>query len=151
MVTVKSREEFLHRVAQVIPMTSACIEIGVLHGDFSAMILREINPRTLLLIDPFNNGGKKYSDGLSTAYSTIGDYYNICERFKDEMRKWQVHVEMNYSFNAVKTRINNTYDFIYHFAANGIEDGFCLFNILHIFNDVYTTLSHVMHQATEYS
>lgn len=118
MKTVNDREQFLIEVNHQLPEKAASVELGVLHGDFSKMILEIINPRSLWLIDPFNNGGKKYNDGLNTAYSTIGDYHNIVERFKEELIAWKLHIQRCYSFEAVKTLMDGIFDFIYHDASH---------------------------------
>lgn len=122
MIMLNDRTEFLQECGKILPVNHTGVEIGVLKGDFSKMIIENLNPKTLWLIDAFDNGGQKYSDGLSTAYSTIGDYYNLIERFKSYIEAWQVFPQRNYSFDVVKYLADDVFDFIYHDASHLYED-----------------------------
>ncbi len=110
MITVNSREEYLREVLKIIGVSCDVVELGVLRGDFSEMIYNILRPYNLTLIDPFEIGGEKYNDGLSTAYSTQNEYEYVLQKFKDEQ---YVYVDKRYSFDAVTDHKNKSIDFVY--------------------------------------
>lgn len=117
MKIVETREEFLRSLGlQQLPY---CVEIGVLHGDFSKMILENINPLYLYLIDPFEKNYTKYKNGLTTAYSTRDEYFMVRGKFKDDHR---VILKKGYSYDVVDTFGDNYFDFIYHDASHLYKD-----------------------------
>lgn len=113
MKVVKSREEFLLHLKYYLPDNCDCAELGVLQGDFSAMILDIIKPDTLVLVDPYEIGGDKYLDGLSTAYSTSEDYIKVVEKFKEQIQSHKIWLEKMYSFDAAKLFEHHVFDFVY--------------------------------------
>jgi len=65
---------------KVIPKKNTGVEIGVLYGDFSQMILDILKPELLVLIDPFECNTERYGEALNnitTAYSTAHDFEAI--------------------------------------------------------------------------
>lgn len=117
MITVNSREEYLKEVFKIIGVNCDTIELGVLNGDFSQMILDNLKPDRLYLIDPFEINEQKYEGGLSTAYSTENDYHSVLTRFEDDER---VVVNKSYSYDAVKG-CKRIFDFIYIDACHLYE------------------------------
>jgi hypothetical protein len=92
-------------------------EIGVLHGDFSQMILSEIDPETLVLIDPYSISESKYNEALhnlATAYSTEKDYADLLLRFEDRIKEEQIIVKRDYSYNVSIDFPDKGFDCIYH-------------------------------------
>lgn len=125
MITVQSREDFLNELNQHLPKDCYGIELGVLYGDFSKMILDIINPLVLVLVDPYRIGEKKYLgslDYLSTEYSTEDQYQNIIRKFETEILSGQVEIVRKPSFEAVKSTSNDAYDFSYHDSSHLYED-----------------------------
>lgn len=118
MITVSSREDYLQEVLKVVGENCEAVELGVLNGDFSQMILDVLNPGELSLIDPFRINNKKYKDGLTTAYSTDDDYRRVLKRFEANDL---VYVERYYSHNAVKKYPDESFDFIYIDACHLYE------------------------------
>lgn len=119
MKTVNSREDFLYEILSLIGKSRDVVEIGVLNGDFSQLILDILNPYELLLVDPFKENKDKYEDGLTTAYSTEQQYNNVINRFKE---KEQVFVSRDFSFNVVKQYENDTFDLVYLDASHLYKD-----------------------------
>lgn len=113
MITVNSRQDFLLSLKNFIPINCDCVELGVLQGEFSEMILNIIKPDILVLVDPFKIGGGEYLDGLRTAYSTSEDYIKVVERFKQQIKSSQVWIEKMYSYNAAKLFEYGVFDFVY--------------------------------------
>lgn len=115
MITVNTREDFLIELKKLLPYSSNLIgcEIGVLHGDFSKMILDIVYPENLTLIDPYAKGNTEYSNGLNTAYSTDEDYKNVIKRFYVEMLNKQVVIYREFSYHVVDRFLDNLFDFIY--------------------------------------
>lgn len=120
--TVNNRENFLKVLSLNLPRHSVGVEIGVLRGDFSKQILDTINPNHLILIDPYEVGGELYNSGLSTAYSTKGDYGLINHKFRNEIETGQVMVRKKYSHEIVGRYPDNTIDFVYHDASHLYAD-----------------------------
>lgn len=125
MIKVKDRESFLIELNKHLPKRSCMVEIGVLHGNFSKIILDIINPKTLVLVDPYVTGGVNYGNELNnihTAYSDEDDYINLLERFRSEISLEQVIVNRKFSYEAVDYFRNNTLDAIYNDASHLYED-----------------------------
>ncbi len=119
MKKVNFRTEFLKEVLAIIGEKCYAVEIGVLNGDFSQMILYILNPRSLHLIDPFETSKKKYLDGLTTAYSTEIEYENVLKRFRENKN---VIINREYSYNANPGYFSKSIDFIYIDASHLYED-----------------------------
>jgi hypothetical protein len=113
MEIVKSREEFLYALNAYLPLNCHGVEIGVLNGGFSKQILRIINPKTLVLIDPYEVNGVKYNSGLTTAYSTEQEYLQVLKTFQSEIESGQVIVDRRFSYDAVKGCSDGVFDFVY--------------------------------------
>jgi len=117
LTTVNTRQEFLQ--ALELPQLPYCVELGVLHGDFSKMILEYLNPCYLYLIDPFEKNYTKYKNGLTTAYSTRDEYFLVRGKFSGDQR---VVLRKGYSYDLVHTFKNHYFDFIYHDASHLYKD-----------------------------
>lgn len=116
MITVQTREAFLHQLIPYIPSDSVGAEIGVLHGDFSRDILNIIKPTELFLIDPYKTNDTLYGEKLvfsPTAYSTENDYQDLIRKFEYEIVNGRITVLRNYSYEAVKFVKDKSFDFIY--------------------------------------
>lgn len=128
MITVKNRNEFLRQCASYLPRRCNAVELGVLNGDFSEMILKILNPDKLFLVDPFEVGSETYSEAMNElpiAYSTKNDFEIVDKRFGNNRR---VFIRVNYSYDAIGEFNNKYFDFIYHDAS-------------HLFEDVYRDLT----------
>lgn len=125
MITVNTREDFLKELSVLLPAESKGVEIGVLHGGFSEMILKTVKPRCLFLIDPYEISGKRYNgypDSLTTAYSTEDDYQGLLKRFESEIKTVKVIVLRAFSYESVKNIGNNLFDFVYIDGSHLYED-----------------------------
>lgn len=125
MITVQSREDFLHEINQHLPKDCCGVELGVLYGDFSKMILDIIKPSSLVLVDPYRIGEKKYSgslDYLPTEYSTEDQYQNVVRRFSTEILSGKVRLLRATSFEVVEFQEDGEYDFCYNDASHAYED-----------------------------
>lgn len=111
--------DFLLNVSKFLPKNSICVEIGVAAGEFSANILTQLNPKQLILIDPWtvgydkNSNIKHYSWGLSTAYSTNESFFNLCKIYSNEIENNQIIIKKAFSYEAVTTFPDYFFDFIY--------------------------------------
>ncbi len=122
---VKTREQFLRELKELLPYNCTGAEIGVLNGDFSRMILNVIQPKKLFLIDPFGICIDTYGEELSflsTAYSTAADYLGVLNRFENEILYQYVVVDNDFSYNAVKRYKDQSLDFVYIDASHKYED-----------------------------
>src|SRR6185369_9581697 len=121
MIKVNDRGMFLNEVNRLLPISPVAVEVGVFNGDFSQEILNRLKPCDLALIDPFKEGNKFYpGDGNQlTAYSNSNNFRIVWEKFRGDRR---VYIDRRYSYEAVFSYLNNTFDFIYHDASHLYED-----------------------------
>jgi len=119
LIKVNSREDFLKEVNKKIPHNSYIVELGVLRGEFSSLILQYCLPRELILIDPFMPSDTKYQDGLTTAYSTTEDLLVVKNKFDGDGR---IRIIVAYSNEIVASMRNNYFDLIYIDASHLYED-----------------------------
>lgn len=123
MKTVQTREEFLLAVDAFLPRNCIGAELGVLNGDFSAEILRIVNPELLILVDPYITDTQNiYPDKNPTAYSSEEQYQNILKKFKSEISNKKIYIHRLYSQDAVELVSNNSLDLIYIDASHTYED-----------------------------
>jgi hypothetical protein len=125
MKKVNNREEFLLALDCFLPRNCEGVELGAYRGDFSAEIMRVINPGKLLLIDPYEVNADKYGGvlgNLTTAYSTEADHAYVLHRFKKEIADEKIIVRSNYSYLAAQKWPNHFFDFVYHDASHKYED-----------------------------
>lgn len=127
MTTVKNREDFLRAVFMYLPSHPKCVEIGVLGGDFSKMILDILEPEKLILIDPYRycaDGGQYGSelDYLPKAYSTEEQYQGLIKRFYNEILSGQASVIRKFSYEAEDDFPPHHFDFLYHDGSHLYDD-----------------------------
>ena len=122
MIKVQSRIDFLLFLKQQIPENSLVVEIGVLHGDFSELILNILSPSKLFLVDPYIINENTYSDGLTTSYSTEHDYVSILRRFQSQIYNKQIIIDKNYSYISVNKYTDGTIDAVYLDGSHLYED-----------------------------
>lgn len=114
-----TRSTFLQKVKHYLPPNPVCAEIGVLQGEFSEMILRDLKPSKLYLIDPFETGKEKYETGIPIAYSSEEDYKIVKGMFGENEK---VVIYRGYSHEAITIFYDHTVDFIYHDASHLYAD-----------------------------
>jgi hypothetical protein len=129
MIKVNSREDFLKEIAKIQPIQYA-VEIGVLHGDFSQMILKALQPDKLILVDPFETDDELiYDDNSLAVYSSESDFQNLLKRFEGGIFSGKITVIKNYSHKAFEDPANKDFwkaitgriDFIYLDACHLYE------------------------------
>jgi len=123
VIKCADRGNFLSTVADLLPLNSVCIELGVHKGIQSHRILNRLNPQTLFLVDPFVEGADRngesphykggHCDGLKTAYSNDRDFSLIQKKFSDEIKTKKIVVRQQFSYEAVDSFPDNYFDFIY--------------------------------------
>lgn len=127
---VKSRNEFLAHVYNFLPNkeNSMCIEIGVDRGSFSDLILKELSPKKLYLVDPWEPGYDKNSpithyggSSTRTAYSTVESLNRVKTRFSKEIEEGQVELRQGFSYDVVDDLPDAYFDFIYIDATHVYE------------------------------
>lgn len=123
MKVVSSREEYLIEVHNIIGTNTSIVELGVMYGDFSAMLYDMLKPSELLLIDPFEISEQRYPDTgdgeqITTAYSTETEYQGVVERFKANER---IIIDRGYSYNVVNDYKDNSFSLIYIDACHLYE------------------------------
>jgi SAM-dependent methyltransferase len=95
---VLDRSEFL----DYMPKNGVAAEIGIAHGDFSAMILERTSPRLLHLID--------YFDSRDTS---AGQYDEIAARFAPQVAAGEVVIHKGLSTDALAKFPDAYFDWVY--------------------------------------
>jgi hypothetical protein len=130
MITVNSREQFLHVVKDMLPRNPSCVELGVRKGDYCDLILRVLDPSIVCLVDPWAEGfdinGKvefypNWHFPLRTAYSTDTDLEYVRTRFKSEIDRGKVVVHRGFSYEVISSFRDQCFDFIYIDACHIYE------------------------------
>jgi len=123
-----SRGDFLDYLKQFLPQNPICIEIGVLRGEFSATILERLSPSKLFLVDPWEVGKDKNSEGetypnwdLTHAYSNEGEMLFVKNRFRSLIEEEVVILKRGFSYDAVNEFPDDCFDFIYIDATHIYE------------------------------
>ena len=102
-----------------LPKNSIGIEIGVYEGDFSAQILKVVNPRKLYLVDPWEAQGGEMKDSWFGTEKTGGQsamdarFDEVAARFKSEIGSGIVELVRNYSDAAVSKFEDDSVDWVY--------------------------------------
>ena len=130
IINTRCRFEYLNEVKKIIPKNPTCIEIGVLEGEFSELILTHLNPKQLHLVDPWQVGADKnspethYSGEIShlpTAYSVDHQYHLVKNKFNNQIQSKSVVLHRGYSYDHVESFDDNYFDFIYIDACHLYE------------------------------
>ena len=117
MTIVQDRISFLEFIRFALPIQNPfCVEIGVLEGNFSRMILEELTPKWLALIDPYMKSEDRYGGvelEMSTAYSDSNGYRDLINRFAGAMQSGTVQVLREFSHNIVSVFADKFLHFLY--------------------------------------
>jgi len=130
MKEVNTRSAFLQQLVKCLPPNPICVEVGVHQGTFSEMMIQELNPGKLFLVDPWeigddlNANGQTYDETLGllkTAYSTDSDLATVQERFSSQIQENRVEILKDYSYNAVDNFKDLSLDLVYIDACHLYE------------------------------
>lgn len=122
MLNESSRKIFLNDIKKSLPENPICVELGVFDGKFSKMILENLTPKKLYLVDPWeigndkNGGDEKYGDqigDLPTSYSNNNHLEIVKNNFQAEIGDNIIEIIKKFSYDAVKLFPDNYFDFIY--------------------------------------
>ena len=112
-----NRREFLLRI---LPKNSVCAEIGVHEGDFSAQILRTVDPKELHLVDPWEyEESDMYKKALYGGKTRGGQtemnnrYQAVGLRFEPDVRSGRVKIHRGYSGNVLDEFPDHYFDWVY--------------------------------------
>lgn len=116
-----TRLEYLQAVKKLLPANPVCAEIGVYRGDFSKMILEELEPKGLLLVDVWSESDDKYDCELKVRYSNNDDYKFVLSRFRNTKAVYSIGIGRMSSEHAVNHFKEYLLDFIYIDADHRYE------------------------------
>jgi hypothetical protein len=106
-----TRYEFLKTLEKNIKY----LEVGVLAGDFSEAVIKEVNPRIAALVDPFQCRDYNASEYGGARWELVGEHYNfVRSRFKGIA---SVRIYRQY-FETFVIRNRQKFNFIYLDACN---------------------------------
>ncbi|SRR5712692_4490822 len=107
-------------VLKGMPRNSVCAEIGVYRGDFSAKVVRIVQPRVLHLIDPWKFRTEKtyenawYGGAIGVSQANMDSIFDsIKERFKNETRSGVISIHRSPSADIRSAFPDDYFDWIY--------------------------------------
>jgi hypothetical protein len=128
----ETREEFLKHIKDRLPKNPICAEVGVLRGEFSLKIWKLLQPKKLVLVDPWEEGidknspfetyqGKMKDRNHKTVYSSNKDYENVRNMFQGQIAKGTIELCRQYSYDYAEACIDEYFDLIYIDATHIYE------------------------------
>jgi|GraSoiStandDraft_55_1057291.scaffolds.fasta_scaffold37980_4 hypothetical protein len=103
-----------------MPKNSVCAEIGVYRGDFSAKIVKIVEPRVLHLIDPWKFRTEKtyenawYGGALGVSQANMDSIFDsVRERFKNQTRSGVISIHRAPSADVCSGFPDDYFDWIY--------------------------------------
>lgn len=109
------KAQLRRQILSRLPKGGLCAEVGVWHGDFTRMILNQIQPDKLLLIDPWKN----FEERTDAFDGTTGDakfekiYQSVCDKYAPEIESGKVEVKRGLSVPVFKKMEKNSFSFVY--------------------------------------
>lgn len=107
-------------VLSELPKNMVMAEVGVAYGDFTEILLRELQPKMFYALDLFEVITQQYEPWGRTTLSqkkmTHREFYE--SRFKDQIAQGKMEVRQGFSWDALATFPDQFFDFIYLDAAH---------------------------------
>lgn len=119
--TKSNRANFLKELRPLLGSSIKAAEVGVFRGQYSKIILRDLQPTELKLIDAWRVfGAVEYDDAMNSRSPEqwLQMYENVKAKFKDRP---EVEVIRELSTKAAARFPNGYFDFIYLDANHGFE------------------------------
>jgi len=103
------------QMLQRLPKGGLCAEVGVWRGDFTRMILNQLNPDKLILIDPWENFKDRTAafDGKTKDAEFEGIYQSVCAKYATEIVAGQVEIKRGLSVSVFETMKDERFSFVY--------------------------------------
>lgn len=100
---------------QTMPKGGTAIEIGVWKGDFTRMLLNQLQPDKLILIDPWISFDDRDAafDGQTAADEFEGIYQDVCRTYAPELASGQIEIMRELSAAALAKIPHNSLSFAY--------------------------------------
>jgi len=98
-----------------LPKGGVCIEVGVWRGEFTRMILNQLVPEKLYLVDPWKNFDDRSAafDGATKDQEFEAIYSSVCDKYAPEIERGQVEVKRDLSSKVLGKMKAISVDFIY--------------------------------------
>ena len=122
----RSKKDALRRrMLKTMPKQSVCVEIGVWRGQFSHILLEELDPKVLYLIDPWAVQPDA-AGGASLAGGQDGNrmdqiYSAVVNQFSEEVEQGKVVILRDYSVAALGKFADGEIDFAYLDADHSFD------------------------------
>ena len=122
----RSKKDALRRrMLKTMPKQSVCVEIGVWRGQFSHILLEELDPKVLYLIDPWAVQPDA-AGGASLAGGQDGErmdeiYSTVVNQFSKEVVEGKVVILRDYSVAALGKFADGEIDFAYLDADHSFD------------------------------
>lgn len=109
------KENVRRSMLQTLPKGGNCIEIGVWRGEFTRMLLDELEPERLTLIDPWMNfDERKHAfDGSTNTDTFERIFLEVKQKFQQEITAGQVAIKRALSSVALSEIEEDSLDFAY--------------------------------------
>lgn len=114
----RARKDALRRsMLKSMPKEAVCVEIGVWRGEFSTILIEELSPKHLYLIDPWavqddDAGGASLAGALDRGRMDQ-IHAQVASKFADQIAAGQVSIIRDYSVPALGKFDDDTIDFAY--------------------------------------
>jgi hypothetical protein len=109
------KAQLRRQILSGLPKGGLCAEVGVWRGGFTRMILNQIQPDKLLLIDPWENFEERTDafDGTTDDAEFEKIYQSVCDKYAPEIESGKVEVKRGLSVPVFKKMEKNSFSFVY--------------------------------------
>jgi len=111
---------YREHLLEMLPKNSVCAEVGVHRGEFSARVLKIVNPKELHLIDPWKyEPSNTYKEALYGGKTSRGQeemderYHSVRQRFDAEIHSGRIVIHRDFSNNVLGEFQDGYFDWVY--------------------------------------
>jgi len=110
-IKAKVRRQMLQRM----PKGGICVEVGVWRGEFTRMLLNQLQPDKMILIDPWKNFDERTDafDGQTKDQEFEDIYNSVRAKYASEIDAGQLEVKRGLSGDVLKDMTAESLSFIY--------------------------------------
>jgi hypothetical protein len=109
------KAQIRRQMLQRMPKGGVCVEVGVWRGDFTRMILNQLVPDKMILIDPWKNFDERTDafDGRTKDQEFEDIYQSVCNKYASELKSGQLEIERGLSQPVLAGMEPESVSFIY--------------------------------------
>ena len=120
------KAQLRRQMLQRVPKGGICVEVGVWRGDFTRIILNQVKPDKIILIDPWKNFDDRTDafDGKTKDKDFDDIYQSVCDRYAAEMASGQLEIKRGLSQPVLTAMDPGSLSFLYldgDHSYNGVK------------------------------